>query len=145
MVSSEVAYIWSSSKKSLQRGNFTMVETTEALMPSMMVRYAGPKVFVALQETEGIHDEGGTRELPLKHRFFGGRFFCHDFSGRNNANQWKGKCFCNKEVEWKQGQMCLTIMEFGYKVQHGKLWTSRFVLEIGYIIYIFTYTYLLNF
>ena len=29
-------------------------------MPSMMVRYAGPKVFVALQETEGIHDEGGT-------------------------------------------------------------------------------------
>ena len=33
---------------------------SEALMPSMMVRYAGPKVFVALQETEGIHDEGGT-------------------------------------------------------------------------------------
>ncbi len=33
---------------------------TEALMPSMMVRYAGPKVFVALQQTEDIHDEGGT-------------------------------------------------------------------------------------
>ena len=27
-------------------------------MPAMMVRYAGPKVFVALQETEGLEDEG---------------------------------------------------------------------------------------
>lgn len=27
-------------------------------MPAMMVRYAGPKVFVALQQTEDIQDEG---------------------------------------------------------------------------------------
>lgn len=34
-------------------------------MPSMMVRYAGAKVFAALQATEeGIHDEGALlREL----------------------------------------------------------------------------------
>ena len=40
----------------------------------MMVRYAGPKVFVALQQTEDIHDEGGTGKNPWNGHNGLGRF-----------------------------------------------------------------------
>lgn len=42
-------------QNAIQALNWT---SSSALMPAMMVRYAGPKVFVALQRTEGIHEEG---------------------------------------------------------------------------------------
>eukprot|EP00435_Cladocopium_sp_Y103_P045037 s757_g12.t2 len=46
--------------------------SSSALMPSMMVRYAGSKVFVALQATEGIHDgidegEGSEEDEDFAH------------------------------------------------------------------------------
>lgn len=66
----------------------------------MMVRYAGPKVFVALQETEGIHDEGGTRELPVKQPVFLEFFLLWFFWQKKTQIKWKGKWFGNKEVEW---------------------------------------------
>ena len=57
--------------------------------------------------------------------------------------QKKKRKSMEREMIWQQrsgmelGQVCLSIMEFGYKVQHGKLSTSRCVLEIGYFIHIY--------
>lgn len=110
----------------------------------MMVRYAGPKVFVALQETEGIHDEGGTEGTPVKQRFWFWEVFLPWFFWQKKSESMEREMIWQQRSGMKLGQVCLSIMEFGYKVQHGKLWTSRFVLEIGYFIlfYIYLHTHI---